>query len=132
MGVENFISKDNIFAVVGASADKEKFGYKVFMHLSNNMFNVYPVNPYTTSIEGHPVFENLSKVPYTPTVVITVTKPSVTEQIVKEAHQLGIKKIWMQPGSESKEAIDFCKKNKIECISKFCFVRDGLKSGFDV
>jgi predicted CoA-binding protein len=58
-------------------------------------------------------------------VVDFVVPPSVTETMLKECQQLGIKKIWMQPGrhssylfnnpvgSQSEAAIKFCQENSM-------------------
>ena len=37
--------------------------------------------------------------------ISVITKPDVTESIVEEAAELGIKNIWMQPGAESEKAV---------------------------
>jgi hypothetical protein len=41
-----------------------------------------------------------------PDVIITVVPPRVTEAVVRVCRELGIRKIRMQPGSESGDAID--------------------------
>ena len=46
-----------------------------------------------------------------------ITPPAVTEQIVEQAIQKGIKNIWMQPGAESPKAIEMCHKNDINVIA---------------
>ena len=55
-------------------------------------------------------------------VVDTVVPPHITEQIVKECKELGITKVWMQPGSESEKAIIFCKDNGIEVVYDDCIM----------
>ena len=39
-----------------------------------------------------------------------------------EANEAGIKKIWMQQGSESPKAIKFCKENGIELVEGECIM----------
>ena len=46
--------------------------------------------------------------------------PQVTEEIVKICKELGITKVWMQPGSESDTAIKFCEDNDIEVVHGVC------------
>lgn len=128
--IETFTDKRNVIAVVGASRNKEKYGYKVFMQLLKDGYKVYPINPHADEIEGVKCYPALSYLPEKPDVVITVVNPDVTKLVVKEAINLGIKKIWMQPGSESKEAIEEAKKHGVKVISEMCFVVDGLKEDF--
>ena len=128
--LSEFLKKTNKIAVVGASRDKEKFGYKVYTTLKRDGFSVYPVNPKADNIDNDRCYPSLSALPIKPDVVITVVPPKITEEVVKEMLKLGIDKIWMQPGSESPSAVDFCKKNKIKVITNLCFVVDGLKTDF--
>ena len=109
--IVEFLKKTNTFAVVGVSRDKTKYGYKVFVDLINAEYRVYAINPNIESIDDHQIYPSLDKLPSKPDVLICVVPPKVTEQIVRQAKDLGINMIWMQPGSESKEAIEFCDKN---------------------
>ena len=47
---------------------------------------------------------------------------SQTEMVVKEANEIGVKNVWMQQGSESDEAIKYCKENGINEIHKECIL----------
>jgi hypothetical protein len=49
-----------------------------------------------------------------------VVPPPVTERVVREAHQLGLTRIWMQPGAESQAAIDYCHEHGIQVIHNAC------------
>jgi len=60
-------------------------------------------------------------------LVITVVPARVTERVVDECKELGIKEIWMQPGSESNAAIDKAKEYGISVVSNACFmVEEGI------
>ena len=117
-----FLYRGNIFAVVGASRDPEKYGYRVYRDLKEAGYRVYPVNPNADEILGDKCYPNLRELPVIPDVVNTVVPPRVTEKIVKTCKDLGIKKVWMQPGSESEEAIKFCEENGIEVIHGVCIM----------
>jgi len=129
--LEDFLDRKNILAVVGASREKNKYGYKIYKAVLNADYEVYPVNPNAREIDGKKCYPSLSSLPKKPDVVITVVPPKITEKIVEEAKELGIKKVWMQPGSESEKAIEFCKQNNIEVVAKMCFVADGLKENLE-
>lgn len=98
--------KEKNIALVGVSEDKNKMGYKMFVDLIASGFNVKGINPKNGEIEGHHIYKSLEEIKPVPDIVITVVKPEITEKIVEQAKLLlGIKSIWMQPGSESKDAI---------------------------
>jgi len=118
--IVKFLEKRNVFAVVGASRDPEKYGHQVFKDLRNAGYEVYPVNPNSNEILGENCYPSLEALPVKPDVVDLVVPPKVTEQIVKTCRKLGISKVWMQPGSESEEAIRFCGKNGIDVVHGVC------------
>ena len=127
MKIEEFLNKDNVIAVVGVSTDPHKWGWKIYKELRSAAFKVYPVNPKYRMVEKDVCYPKLQTLPEKPDVVITIVPPKITEQIVEECKNLGIGKIWMQPGSESEKAISFCKRNGIEVVYNACFVIDRLK-----
>ncbi|MGB9719689.1 MAG: CoA-binding protein [Candidatus Anstonellales archaeon] len=129
--LKDFLNKKNIIAVVGASRKKDKYGYKIYKAILNAGYKIYPVNPNADEIDGKKCYPSISSVPKKLDVVIMVVPPKITEKIVEEVAKLKIKKVWMQPGSESEKAIEFCRKNKIEVIAKMCFVADGLKENLE-
>jgi len=81
---------------------------------------VYAVNPNIDEVLGDRCYHSLSELPEMPDVVDTVVPPAVTEGIVKECKELGIARVWMQPGSESKKAINFCVENDIKVVHDMC------------
>jgi predicted CoA-binding protein len=94
-----------VFAVVGASRDTEKYGYKVYKHLQKAGYSVYPINPNADDIDGEPTYPLLDNVPENIDCVVTVVPPEITFEIVRQAGALRIPYMWMQPGSESESAI---------------------------
>ncbi|UCC16727.1 MAG: CoA-binding protein [Dehalococcoidales bacterium] len=103
--------KQKIFAIVGATDNTEKFGYKIFKNLKDRGYEVYPVNPKLETLDGIPVYHTLLDIPVKVDVVDFVVPPTVTEEILKDCHKLGLKRIWLQPGAESEDAIKYCNDN---------------------
>lgn len=126
--IEKFLDKKNIFAVVGVSRNPEKYGYRVYKDLKQAGYTVYPINPEADMIDNDRCYNSLKVLPKRPDVVDIVVPPNITEKIVKECKELGIKKVWMQPGSESEKTIDFCKKNHIEIIYNACVMVERRKT----
>lgn len=120
--IKNFFTSQS-FAVVGATNRTDKWGYKVFKRLQNIGKPVFPVHPIVAEIDGMKAYKSLSELPSVPEAVNIIVSPSVTEKIVTECKSLGIKKVWMQPGAESKTAIEYCKANGIDVIYDDCVLR---------
>ena len=125
--IKAFLNKRNIFAVVGASRDPKKYGYQVYKDLKNAGYEVYAVNPNAEEILGDKCYPNLENLPAKAGVVDIVVPPKVTEDVVKTCKELGITRVWMQPGSESEKAIKFCEENGIDVVYGVCVMIERTK-----
>ncbi len=127
MDPAEFIDRRNTIAVVGVSENPKKYGHQLYKKLLSAGYRVYPINPRHDYIGGKRCYPSLSSLPEKPDVVLTVVPPGITERVVEEAADQGIGMVWMQPGSESEKAVDFCRKHKIKLMYNACFVVDGLR-----
>ncbi len=110
-----FLAAD-AFAVVGASQDPHKYGYKVFKCYLQNERRAFPINPSTKEVLDHPAFSNLASLPEPVKSISVITPPDVTEKIVDEAIEHGVTSIWMQPGAESARAVKKAQDAGIDVI----------------
>ena len=117
--IEEFLSEKNI-AIVGVSRSGKKFGYTLFKDLKTKGYNVYPVNPGAAFIDDKKCYPSLLALRGKVNAAILVIPPFATKEVVKDAYSAGIKKIWMQLGSESEEAVIFCQEMKIDVIKNEC------------
>lgn len=104
------------FAVVGASTNRDKYGNKVLRVYQQNNRTVYPINPRAEEIEGLKAYADLASLPERPHGVSIITPPKVTETVVRQAVELGIKHLWMQPGAESEDAIAYARENGVNVV----------------
>lgn len=119
--------KKKVYAVVGVSRDKSKYGYKVFKEMKDAGLNVYPINPNATNINGVKAYPSLDVLPEKPDMVVCVVPPKITELVVDSCIKLGVKTIWLQPGSESPSAIKKAQSAGIDVIHNACIMIDALK-----
>ena len=101
MQPEEFLSKAFSYALIGATTNKGKYGYRVLMDLHGAGLKVVGVNPKYQEIEGVRVYPSLKEVPKKPDVAVFVVPPEVGVKVLDEVADLGIKKAWFQPGAES-------------------------------
>jgi predicted CoA-binding protein len=118
--ITDFLRKQNVFAVIGVSSNPAKYGHQIYKDLKEADYVVYAVNPNIDTVSGDRCYHSLSELPEKPDVVDIVVPPEVTEKIVMECRDLGLKKVWMQPGSESERAISFCIQNDIKVVHDVC------------
>ncbi len=124
--VKDFL-KQKSFAVVGSFRNETKFAYKILVNLTEKGYEVFPVNPRLREVEGKICYKTISDIPYSVDVVNIVTPPLVTESILKECLQKGIKRVWLQPGAESQASIRFCHDNNIKVVHGVCVMLESLK-----
>jgi predicted CoA-binding protein len=104
--IDAFLS-EGPWAVVGASTNRAKFGNRVLRcYVSNDKSPVFAVNPRADEIEGVPCFPDLASLPDAARAASIITSPRITEDIVQDAIDCGVKHLWMQPGAESAAAIE--------------------------
>lgn len=118
--MDSFINKR--IAVIGVSANPAKFAHKIYKDLKAKGVIVSGVHPLGIDVLGDRMYKSLSEISPVPEIVITVVPSSITEKIVLECVKLGIKEIWMQPGSESQTAILNAQSQGIKVTSNACFM----------
>ena len=116
------LDEGNVFAVVGASRNPEKYGHKVFKDLLEAGYEVYPVNPKAEKILGRKCYPDLKSLPKRPDVVVFVVPPEVTRSLAGQCIELGVKFVWMQPGAESREAIRELEEAGVEVFHNVCIM----------
>ena len=114
--IEQFL-KAAAFGVVGASTDRSKYGNRVLRCYQMNDLRAVPVNPKEQEIEGVACVASVKDLPEEVASISVITPPAVTEQVVEQAAQKGIKNIWMQPGAESPRAVALCREKGINVIA---------------
>ncbi len=118
--------------VLGASADRSKFGNKAVRAFAHRGWRVIPVNPRGGEIEGLPVVTNLTEVPQaanvTPPVdAITVyLPPGRSIPLLPAMAALQPKTIWFNPGAESRELLDAAAKLGLPVTAACSIVAIGL------
>jgi uncharacterized protein len=119
--INEFIASEPI-AMAGVSRDPKKFGFAAFRELKEKGMNVLPVNPNGGEIHQSVVYPDLKSLPAGVKGLIIMTPPAATAGVVKEALGVGIKQIWIQQHSDSKEALAELKASGINFISGQCIL----------
>ena len=114
--IDRFLAS-SAFGVVGASANRYKYGNKVLRCYLQHGRRAIPVNPNEKEIEGIPCVATITDLPPEVKSISMITPPQVTDQLVPVAIQKGITDIWMQPGAESATAVKLCKENNVNVIA---------------
>ncbi len=125
--IELLKDKHNSIALIGASNDHNKYGYKIFLDLQNKGHEVLPVNTKEKEIQGCKVYRDVKDIPECPSIINFVVPPHIGIEITKDLVEHGFDNFWYQPGAESKEMSEFLDlKNKNYIDDKCIMVVAGL------
>jgi len=116
--------QDKIIAVVGVSSNPQKYGHRIFVDLLKAGYHVMGVNPKKPQINGQITFASIAEIGQSIDLVLIVTPPVVSLQIIKEAKDLGIKDVWLQPGAQSPEVIKLGQDLQLNLTHDRCFMVD--------
>ena len=118
-----------IIAIIGASADRSKFGNIAVRAFVQQGWTVYPVHPRETQIEGLPVLKNISDVPVRPNLVSVYLPPAVLVKVLPDIAAKGCDELWLNPGTESPEVLAAAEKLGLKAIQACSIVGIGLSPG---
>lgn len=104
--MEHFFTASR-FAVVGASADRDKFGNKVLRWYLDRQLPATPVHPKLSQIEGRVAEKDLGHMleqagtpSEVPTSVSVITPPAISLELLQQyAQDERLKAFWLQPGA---------------------------------
>ncbi len=121
--VEGFLASKRL-AVVGVSRDPRDFSRRLFRALKERDYEVVPVNPWGGEIEGEPCVGRLQDVRPPVDGALLMTPPAVTDAVVRDCAEAGVRRIWMHRGAGrgavSPTAVAFCRSNGIEVVAGEC------------
>ncbi|TWU30338.1 CoA-binding protein [Bythopirellula polymerisocia] len=117
-------------AIIGASADRSKFGNKsVRAHLAQG-YEVFPINPKGGEIEGLTTYQSLAEVPAERLDRISLyVPPAVGLKLLPEIAAKGCDELWLNPGSESDELVETARELGLNPIVACSIVDLGVSPG---
>jgi len=129
--VQDFLAQ-KIIAVVGVSDKRDTGANRNYKTFKQHGYRVYAVNPRISTFDGVRCYPDLKSIPNKPDAVFMLTSPKVTEQVVQQCVDLGVKHVWIhclmgtKPGlsvgstSVSPSAVEVCRKHGIAVIPGSC------------
>jgi uncharacterized protein len=113
------------FAVAGVSREtKGHVGNAIYKKLVAGGYEVFPVNPAATEVEGVTCYPSVGAIAGDIDGVVIATHPNAAASVVRQCTDKGVKRVWFHrsfgKGSVSKEALEACKAHGIDVIEGGC------------
>ncbi len=127
--IRDFLAQRSL-AIAGVSRKGRGFGAIALRELGRRGYDMHVIHPGADEIQGRRCARSVRDVADRVGGLLLVTRPAVTTGLVREAAQAGIRRIWMQQGAESDEAISICRENGIAAVHGECILMFAQPAGF--
>lgn len=121
--IEDFLAQKRV-ALVGISREAKSIGAILFKELSSRGYDVVPVNPNAQEVMGRRCFARVQDIEPPVDAALLLTSPEVTEVVVRDCAESGIKRVWMfrggGQGAVSENAIEVCLEKGMSIIPGEC------------
>ena len=111
-----------IIAVVGSTDNPDKSGHAVYRDLKSKGYRLFPVNLKRATVDGDRAYPNLQSLPETPDIVNLVVPPEISLTVAQQCLRLGIENLWLQPGAESPEVLEYLQDNGFNYMAGACIM----------
>lgn len=110
------------FAIVGVSRSGKKFGNTIYTELKQRGYQVVAVHPSAEEINGVTCYPNLAAVSEQVDGVVVCVPPAQAAQVLRDAAAAGIRKVWLQQGSQSPEVLAVANELKLTPVTGKCIL----------
>lgn len=121
--VRDFLAQKR-FAFIGVSRQPKDFSRSLFREFKARSYEPIPVHPQAEEIEGIPCFAQLADIQPPVDSVLLMTSPGVSEILVRQCAEAGIKRIWFYrgagQGAMTTAALAACEANGIATVPGEC------------
>jgi uncharacterized protein len=107
------------WVVIGDVTNETKYANKILRKLKESNYNVSGIHPKG----GDSVCKSIKDVPYNIDVIDLCINPIKGIEYLKEANDMRIKYVLIQPGAESEEILNYCKENSITAFENCALVQ---------
>ncbi|MCR1950347.1 MULTISPECIES: CoA-binding protein [unclassified Clostridium] len=118
MNIEELMKLKN-WVVIGDVSNETKYANKILNKFKLKGYKVSGVHPKG----GEDIYTNLKEVPYNIEAIDLCINAKYGIEFLKEARELGIKNVLIQPGAESDEILKYCNENSINTIENCALIQ---------
>ncbi len=114
-------------AIVGASADRRKYGNKAVRAFAKGGWTVYPIHPTAQEIEGARCYASVAQIPGPVDRISMYVPPAVGRKLLPEIAAKKPAEFFLNPGSDDDALVDEAKALGLTPIRACSIVNIGLR-----
>ena len=127
--IDEFVSEPAL-ALVGMSRSGKRFGNFAYRVLVSKGYRVYPIHPSADAINGVRCYSGYAYLPEKVGNALIIVPPEQAVDAVRKAASAGIRRVWLQQGSESPEVLRVCRELGLDAISGECILMFADPAGY--
>lgn len=117
--MDKMLSK-KVWAVVGATDNQAKFGYKIYKKLKSRGYEVYPVNPVYDMVDGDKCYKKVEDIPTKVDCVDVVVSPKRSMMVIDDCAKAEVEYMWFQPHTFDLEVLAKARSKDINIVYNNC------------
>jgi predicted CoA-binding protein len=94
-----------VVAVIGASNDRHKFGYRAVRAFKRQGYTVIPINPNESEVDGEKAYPSVLEVPGTIDMATVYLQPEPGMQVMTQLAEKGVEEVWLNPGADDDRVV---------------------------
>jgi len=121
--IKNFLTLKKV-AVIGMSRTESKAAHFVPKYLSENGFDIIPINPNSNEILNRKCYKEITEIDGEIDIVDVFRPSEDVLPFVKEAIKKNPKVIWLQEGIHNEEAENLAREHGIDVVFNRCMLAE--------
>ena len=124
----SWLRSNPVIALVGATNSETKYGNIIYKDLKKKGYQIFPVNPRATTVDGDRAYHTLEELhrEHPVGLVVYVIPPKYTLENLEQTRDLGIDKVWIQPGAGDEEVRDYLNRGGYSYLMDACVMVETL------
>src|ERR1051325_2666895 len=127
--IDSFLAQPTL-ALIGMSRSGKKFGNFAYRALASKGYQIYPIHPNAAIIGGVRCYRDFAALPEHVENLLVVVPPAHAVTAVCSAAAAGMRRVWLQQGSESPEVLNVCRDVGLDVISGECILMFARPTGY--
>ncbi|HEY9738465.1 MAG TPA: CoA-binding protein [Trichocoleus sp.] len=128
-GLRQLLTTARTIAVVGHSNKPNRASYQVAQYLRRVGYQVYPVNPAVSSIDGEPCYASLAEVPEPIDIVNVFRRSEFLPEVTEEAVKAQAKAVWAQLDIQHLAAVETAAADGLALVMDKCIKIEHARLG---
>jgi predicted CoA-binding protein len=112
-------------AVIGASANRRKYGNKALRAFVQQGYTVFPVNTHESEVEGHRAYRSVLDIPGSIDMATVYVPAASGLTVVEELARKGVGEVWLNPGADEDDVVDRARQLGLNVIQACSIIAIG-------